>query len=121
MVRTMLRPLSLVALLASSLPALALEGPIVGDVEGGEFRPFPLAVAKVRVAPGSEAQKAAAETLTKVIRNDLDMSGAFQILDEKSFIDTDGVVPADIKYADWQNVGAQGLVKVRIAVSGKDL
>lgn len=119
----MLRFLTAFAFLSTSAFALDAgaqtpSGPIVGDVEGGEFRPFPLAVAKFRAA---DAQKQVAETLTRVVRGDLEMSGAFQILDEKSFIDTDGVAPAEIKYEDWKNVGAQGLVKVRITGTGKDL
>ena len=112
--------LGLVSTSALAIEAKA-EGPIVGDVEGGEFRPFPLAIPKMRLGAGSDAQKANAELLTRVVRNDLEMSGSFQLLDEKSFIDTDGVAPAEVKYADWQNVGAQGLVKTRLTVSGKDL
>ncbi len=94
---------------------VAAQGPIVGDVEGGEFRPFPLAVAKVR---GDSSLAAATAALTQVVRADLEMSGAFQILDDKSFIDTDGVAPADVRFADWQNVGAQGVVKAELSGAG---
>ncbi len=108
-----------------SLGLLGLEaraqGPIIGDVEGGEFRPFPLALPKMRLAAGSEGQKANAELLIRVVRSDLEMSGAFQLLDEKSFIDSDGIAAAEVKYADWQNVGAQGLVKTRLTLNGKEL
>ena len=124
--RTMVRFLCFFAFVSTGAFALdagaqSPTGPIVGDVEGGEFRPFPLAVAKVRVAAGSDAQKANADVLTRVIRADLEMSGAFQVLDDKSFIDTDGVAPAEVKFEDWKNVGAQGLVKTKLTVAGKDL
>ena len=59
--------------------------------------------------------------LTTVLRGDLEMSGAFQVLDDKSFIDTDGLAPAEVRFADWQNVGAQGLVKARASVAGGDV
>ena len=46
-------------LLSSGLASAALaQGPIVGDVEGGEFRPFPLAVPQTRTATGSDTHKA---------------------------------------------------------------
>jgi TolB protein len=86
-------------------------GPIVGDVEGGEFRAFPIAIASFRGA-------SPAELVTSVVRADLAMSGAFQVLDAKSFIDTDGVNAAEIRYPDWQNVGAQGLVKATVRADG---
>jgi TolB protein len=113
---TMVRLLALVSVMSSSM-ALA-QGPVVGDVEGGELRAFPLAVAKVR---GDGAAAKAAATLTSVLRADLEMSGAFKVLDDKSFIDTDGVAPKEVRFADWQNVGAQGVVKARLSSSGSGL
>jgi TolB protein len=113
---TMVRLLALVSLLSSSVAFS--QGPIVGDVEGGEFRPFPLAVAKVR---GDATAAKPATTLTAVLRGDLEMSGAFQILDDKSFIDTDGVAPKEVRFSDWQNVGAQGVVKAQLSLSGNEL
>jgi TolB protein len=106
-----------VSALSLSVDARA-DGPIVGTVEGGEVRAFPLAVAKVR--GDADAAKPAA-TLTAVLRADLDLSGAFQILDDKSFIDTDGAAPKEVRFADWQNVGAQGLVKAQLTTSGNEL
>lgn len=119
---TSLRASHLLATLACAVafagPAAAIDGPVVGDIEGGEFRPFPLAVAKVR-AEGVDGQKA--DQLTRVLRSDCDMSGAFQVLDDKAFIDTDGVGPKDVRFDDWKNVGAQGLVKAKVSQSGPSL
>jgi TolB protein len=100
---------------AVAAQAPAAPGPIVGEVEGGTFRPFPMAVANVRSA---SALSAAAETISKIIRDDLTMSGAFQVLDPKSFVDNDGVRPADVRFADWAAVGAQGLAKTELRVEG---
>jgi TolB protein len=116
------RPLSCV--IALSVVALAVEaaaqGPIVGDLEGGELRAFPLAVAEPRLTAGAGDRKAEAERFVGVVRSDLAMSGAFQLLDKKSFIDTDGLDSADVRYDDWRNVGAQGLVKTRLTLQGTD-
>ena len=119
----MVRSLLFVGLLCVATVAVEAnaEGPIVGEVEGGEFRPFPLAVTKMRLSGGSDVQRANADLLIRVVRSDLEMSGAFQLLDEKSFIDSDVVGPAAVKFPDWQTVGAQGLVKTALTLNGKDL
>ena len=106
----MLRAVMLLAAL-SSTNAVAQNPPIIGDVEGGEFRPFPIAIPEFRTAPGQDLLKAQGSTLSKQLRDDLDLSGVFQILDPKSFIDTDGVTLSTVKFSDWLNVGAAGLVK----------
>lgn len=114
---------SLIVMLLS-VNAFAVEahaqGPIVGDVEGGELRAFPLAVPDTRLAATSQDKKGDAELLSQVMRGDLEMSGAFQLLDKKSFIDTDGLDTADVRFGDWRNVSAQGLVKTRLTLQGSD-
>src|SRR5438046_609527 len=109
----------LVSIVAAQ-PAAA-DGPIVGDVEGGEFRPFPIAVPEIRVAPGSEGAKAAAGQISKIIRDDLNLSGAFKVLDPKAFIDTDGITLSTVRFPDWLNVGAAGLVKAQLRDDGGKL
>jgi TolB protein len=98
----------------------AAQGPIVGDLEGGELRAFPLAIAAPRLAASSADKKLDAERLAIVVHTDLEMSGAFQLLDKKSFIDTDGLDTAEVRFDDWRNVGAQGLVKTRLTLQGTD-
>jgi TolB protein len=119
---TMVR-FSLVALFLSAnafATVAQAQGPIVGDVEGGEFRAFPLAVPDTRLAPSSQDKKGDAELFSQVMRGDLDMSGAFQLLDKKSFIDTDGLDGAEVRFEDWRNAAAQGLVKTRLTLQGGD-
>jgi TolB protein len=103
--------------LVSSSAALAQGAPIVGDVEGGEFRPFPIAIPEMRLAPGA-SDKTNAALLTKVVRDDLALSGAFQVLDSKGFIDTDGITLSTVKFPDWLNVGAAGLAKMQLKDDG---
>lgn len=116
----MIRLVALAAVLSSNLTASVAQAqaPIVGDVEGGEFRPFPIAVTNVRTAPGSEGAKGIAEDIARVVRNDLALTGAFQVLDPKSFIDTDGLTQSTVRFPDWLNVGAAGLVKSQLKDEG---
>lgn len=115
-------PALLVSLsLTTAAPAFA-QGPIIGDIEGAEFRPYPIAVANFRAPPGSPAAlERDASVIAKIVRDDLDLSGVFKVLDKKSFIDTDGVVLNTIKWEDWLNVGADGLVKAMVRASGDNL
>lgn len=101
-------------------PVLA-QAPIVGDIEGKEFRPFPIAVTEMRVAAGAEAHKGAAQQLVKIVRNDLELTGAFKVLDPKSFIDSDGLTQSTVRFPDWLNVGAAGLVKAQLKDEGGKL
>ncbi|MFZ9885958.1 MAG: Tol-Pal system beta propeller repeat protein TolB [Myxococcota bacterium] len=102
----------MVALLGYAPASAAVEGPIIGNVEGAEFRPFPIAVPDFRTPPNADPELTRdAITLSQVLRNDLELSGVFQVLPPRSFIDTAGVVLAQVKWEDWLNVGADGLVK----------
>lgn len=118
------QPLFLAALLlVSTMPRAAVaEAPVVGDIEGAEFRPYPIAVPDLRVPPSSEAglQRDALQ-LTRVVRKDLDLSGVFKVLPPKSYIDTDGLTLTTVKWDDWLNVGADGLVKAMVRADGDDL
>jgi TolB protein len=109
------------ALFAAATPALG-QGPIIGDIEGAEFRPYPIAIANFRAPAGAAAAlERDASVLAKIVRDDLDLSGVFKVLDKKSFIDTDGVTLNTIKWDDWLNVGADGLVKAMVTESGATL
>ena len=112
------------ALLAATLfcsTSVFAQAPIVGDIEGGEFRPFPIAIPELRLAPGSEGQKKVAETIVKIVRNDLALTGAFEVLNPKAFIDTDGITQSTVRFPDWLNVKAAGLVKGQLKQDGAKL
>jgi TolB protein len=111
---THLAPVLATALALSAAPAVAQggTGPIIGDIEGAEFRPFPVAISRFRTPPGAKGETTRdALQLAKVVRDDLELSSVFKVLSPKSFIDTDGVTLNTIKWDDWLNVGADGLVK----------
>jgi len=112
---------AVLALFVSATPSFAQDRPIIGDIEGAEFRPFPVAVPDLRAAPGSESERPTGVLITKTIRDDLDLSAVFRVLDPRSFIDTDGVVLSSVKFDDWLNVGADGLVKGLLKQEGGEL
>jgi TolB protein len=111
----MLRPLLCLVAVTLAIPAAA-QDPIIGNIEGAEFRPYPIAVPKFR---GEGEGAKLGDRLAEVIRDDLDLSGVFKVLDPKSFIDTDGVTKDAVKFQDWLNVGADGLVKAQVKRAGK--
>lgn len=120
--RSRLVSAALVAVALSFAGSAAAEGPIIGNIEGAEFRPYPIAVPDFRVPPNSAGDvQRDALLLTQVLRKDLELSSVFKVLDPKSFIDTDGLVLAQVKWEDWLNVGADGLVKAMVRPSGDEL
>ena len=62
----------------------ALANPLI-RVEGASFKPLPIAVTDAQITKNSGLKKTATE-LVERIRQDLDFTGVFQILDPKSFL-----------------------------------
>jgi TolB protein len=91
--------------LALSVPALAV---LHVDVTQGNMQPLPIAIpdfiggAPIAGAPG--------QNIASVVRADLDRSGLFKPLDQKSFIDHVININAPPNYANWRVINAQGLV-----------
>ncbi|MDF1565426.1 MAG: Tol-Pal system beta propeller repeat protein TolB [Deltaproteobacteria bacterium] len=115
------RLLSLLLLLALGLPSLArAERPYI-DISGATFRPYPLAIPRPLTA--SPDQGAAADLLVERLRYDLDVSGLFQVLDPRSFLarPDEGMTALAIKFNDWANVGAEGLLKIQLSAEGEKL
>lgn len=108
------------ASLATAAGDAYAERPLI-DIEGAYFRPFPIAVPdlKARAAGDSEL----ARELAAVLRNDLALTGLFQVLDPRSFIapQQEGVTVGTIAFPAWLNVGADGLVKGLLSQSGSNL
>jgi TolB protein len=91
------------------------------DITGPNFRPFPLAVVELPQGATPELTKAAKE-INSVVRGDLEISGLFRLLDPKSFItkpEVEGFEEGAIKWQEWADVGAEGLIKGRISQDAK--
>ena len=81
---------------------------------GGPPVRIPIAVPD-SIALGADTSREVAQTLISVIRNDLAMSGLFEIMPPETYalIPTakEGIAPSTIQFDGWYNVGASVLVK----------
>ncbi len=106
-----------ISFLLLALPGTSLAERVYIDISGATFRPYPLAVPRVRPEAGVPDGDPLADTLTERIRYDLEVSGLFQILDPRSFLASpnEGMTASTIRFQDWADVGADGLLKIRLA------
>ncbi len=101
-------------LLALLLPAAALGQQRQYIVIGSpNFRPLPVAIAPFRAGAGSEAGSG---EIAQVLKDDLTLSGLFDVLDPRSFLagPKEGLTAPQIRFAGWSDVGAEGLVKAQV-------
>lgn len=112
------------ALLAPACLALATAPAAAGaqqrpyvNVGAPDYRPLPLAVPAFRAEPAAQA---AAQEIAEALRNDLSLTGLFDLLDPRSFLAApdEGVTAPFIKFSRWSDVGAEGLVKAQVRGGG---
>jgi TolB protein len=91
------------------------ERPVL-SLSGANFRPLPLAIAPPLYA-GAAASRPAGQEIDDTLVQDLTVSGLFDLLDRKGFLADagEGVLVSDIKFPRWQDVGAEGLVKLVVS------
>ncbi len=83
------------------------------EVTNPAFRPYKIAVPAVRNM-GKVSRSGLYDTLTEVLRWDLKLATTFKVLDPKSYLANprkEGLAAASIKFSDWINIGAEGLLK----------
>ncbi len=93
------------------------------DINAPGFQQFPIAVCdfqnkKTAVPSSSDFNTAIADN----IKNYLDITGIFKILDKRSFLE--GIEPGHpetIRFPDWTAIGADFLVRGDIVVIGKEI
>ncbi len=89
--------------------ALPLAAQLKGEVKKGELVDY--AIAAVAITVNGQTADALSGKLTETLRRDLDMTGYFSVLDEKSFIEKPETGFAQVNFKNWLTVGAKGLVK----------
>lgn len=93
------------------------------DIDAPGFQQFPIAICDFQYKKANEAAAISLNTaLTDKIRQYLDLSGIFNLLDKKSFLE--GVEPGTpeiIRFSDWSIIGADFLLRGDLAVKGKDV
>ncbi|HEV2561304.1 MAG TPA: Tol-Pal system beta propeller repeat protein TolB [Rhizomicrobium sp.] len=95
----------------ASLPASAQ---LHVDVTQGNLQPMPIAIPNF-VAPGAGDATAAAN-IAGVVRADLERSGLFKPLDQKSFIEQIKDINTPPQFSSWRVINAQGLVTGQVAM-----
>lgn len=83
------------------------------DVRVGARRVLVAMAVPDTIEQGGETGEAA-ERIESVLRDNLELAGYFDVLPEESFFfdtDQEGMSAANIGFANWLNVGADGLVK----------
>ena len=112
--------LALLMLCVLSVPALAQEQ-VRPEFSGANFRPLPLAVPAPLADPA--AAKAARDFDQALLLDSLGALGTFQLLDRKGFLAdaNEGLEASGIKFGRWADVGAEGLVKTRVTVTGDEV
>jgi len=83
---------------------------------------IPMAVPNTKEPDGDTGD--VADRVQEILRQDLKLSGFFKVLPPDSyFFDTDdeGMAPLDIKFENWFNIGAQGLIKSAVRTDGDDI
>lgn len=111
----------LVVLLVWMLPASS-QGREYITISDPDFRPYPMAVPEFKDMTGSATDQA--KQAADVMRFDLEAVGVFKLLDPRSFIADpkhEGLSGASINFADWINVGAEGLIKVGVHKAGDEI
>jgi TolB protein len=110
-------PLVAAALLASLAPAPALAQRQYIDVGSPDFRPLALAVVPFQSGPGAQADSV---DVQQTFRDDLALTGIFDLLDPRSFLAdaSEGTAASSIQFNRWNDVGAEGLVKAAVKREG---
>jgi len=108
---------SIALLLALLLPLPALAQRQYIDVGSPDFRPLALAVVPFQSGPGAAAD---AVDVQQTFRDDLALTGIFDLLDPRSFLAdaSEGTQASSIKWNRWSDVGAEGLVKAAVKREG---
>lgn len=110
---------------AQQAPAATTDGGAVqlgGTVVGGEFVKWPIAITALRNFGQQPDTAGLGRDAQQVLTSDLSITGVFDILDPKSFIEnneTAGITEGTINFTDWLNIGAHGLIKGGIWLDGE--
>ena len=98
-------------------------GRSVVEIGDPDFRPYPIALPRARELSGSGPSGPANE-ITTTLRFSFDLAARFKVLDPKSYLANprkEGLAAASIRFDDWVNVGADGLIKCGVTTTPRAL
>jgi TolB protein len=94
------------------------------DIHSPSARKLPIAIAPFKNLGTTPDKENISSQLNNVLTQDLEISGLFQIIDPKSYIEnpqTAGITSDKINWSDWSTIGAEALVKCGFSLDGKVL
>ncbi len=100
--------ISLLALASIILPLTTATAAIQIDISRGNLKPLPIAIPDF--IGNSAEEKRIGRNTTKVITNNLERSGLFAPLSQRSFISTPASLQVNPRFNEWRKIGAQALV-----------
>ncbi|MDD4356739.1 MAG: Tol-Pal system beta propeller repeat protein TolB [Smithellaceae bacterium] len=92
------------------------------DIDAPGFQQFPIAICDFQNKnTGASAPSGFNAVIADDVKNYLDMTGIFKILDKKSFLEgVEPGYPEKIRFPEWTAIGADFLVRGDLTVQGKD-
>lgn len=96
-------------------PAL---GELKVDITRGTVKPLPIAITSF--IGGTQQEKEFGQSISGVIKMDLERSGLFQSIDEKAFIDVEASLETVPQFQNWRVLNAQALVQGRVTFIAND-
>ncbi len=83
----------------------------VVDLEDPNFVPYPMAVPDVVEMKGMETQEGLGLKLGDILRNDLEISGIFSVINKAAYLAPKTEPWTNPEYPSWVKVGASGLIR----------
>lgn len=120
---TLLALLVVVSLLSAPLMPLA-QARVYVEINQASRQPFPLAIPKFKNLGKNADPDNVSEQLADLVMADLRLTGLFNLLDRKAYIEDSakaGIMPDQFDFASWKQIDALGLVKAGFTVTGSTL
>ena len=107
MIRSLITAVAVAAAFALA-PLQLASAQITVNVGDGTAKPLPIAVPEFDAEPGEARQYA--DQIAEVLRNDLRLTGLFELKNPEAFIQRDLDIGAEPRFADWKIIQTDALV-----------
>ena len=116
-----LTPATLIVLSAIAvIPVAAQAQRIAITVGGANFRPYPMAAPDLVVAGGEAgAGGKVAKELSQILQIDVDLARSLELVPTNTYLAPEKEPPTKPVFPNWTNVGASGLIRGQVTVTGK--
>ncbi len=96
------------------------------DINSPNFNPIPIAICDFNNIPAPASQKTAGEiSISEGVKQDLALTGIFNILNKKSFLEEKSTFTAmsaeKIRFSDWTAIGADYLLRGNVIQNNREI